>query len=87
MSLPATYTVSELVAQLRLHYAQWVEQRVTLEDDLARGHLADYLGCHPEVLSEVWSAWATELALTGEDAQAAGAWLHFFFWDPRPEDH
>lgn len=83
----AAYTVSELIAQLQVYYAQWVEQRVTLEDELARGSLADYLGCHPEVLSEVWSAWETELALTGEDMDAVGAWLHFFFWEPRPEDH
>lgn len=87
MTSLAACAVPELVAQLRVHYAQWVEQRVTLEDDLARGYLADYLGCHPEMLSKVWLAWEEELVLTGEDMQAAGAWLHFFFWDPRPEDH
>ena len=87
MASLAAYTVSELIARLQLHYQAWNEQRVTLEDDVARGYLADYLGCHPDVASEVWSVWAMELALMGEDVDAAGAWLHFFFWEPRPEDH
>jgi hypothetical protein len=50
-----TCTVSELIARLRVHYQMWGEQRVTLEEDVARGHLADYLGCHPDVASEVWA--------------------------------
>lgn len=79
--------MSELIARLRVHYQLWGEQQVTLEDDVTRGHLADYLGCHPDLVSEVWSVWETELALTGEDVAAAGAWLHFSFWEPRPEDH
>lgn len=46
--------------------------------------LADFLGCHPEMQAAAWDLWCAELALTGHDPDAPGAWLDYGFYDAVP---
>lgn len=80
----ATWTTTQLIEQLASFYT--ADQRGEVRLPRLRRALGDYLGCHPEVLEQVWAAWETELALTGQPVGEIGYWLAVGFPEPRPED-
>ncbi|MFB9991205.1 hypothetical protein ACFFLM_04310 [Deinococcus oregonensis] len=79
---PRDLTAVELADLLDAAYRQ--DRSLSREgpDLVTRVELADFLGCHPEVQAEAWSAW--QEILEAEDEDEAQYWLDVEFVEACP---